>query len=121
MFQIEEFAEGHNLRARRIGQSPRFKQGTAECIAQCEGDPLASRAQFRSKQIHNIVAGGEIENQIRGHVLVESFANCGISGHGFRASLILNSDTSDASVDFDLSDGIVVFDSLRWRQSGFVT
>ena len=43
MSQIEEFAEGHNLRARRIGQSPRFKQGTAECIAQSEANPLASR------------------------------------------------------------------------------
>ena len=61
-------------------QSPRFKQGTAEYIAQCESNPFASRAQFRSKQIHNIVAGGEIENQIRGHVLVQSFANRGIAG-----------------------------------------
>ena len=77
LLRSRRFAEGHNLRARRIGQSPRFKQGTAECIAQCEGDPLASRAQFHSKQIQDIVAGGEIENQIRGLVLVESFANCG--------------------------------------------
>ena len=110
MCQIKKFAERHNLRTRRVGQGARLKKRTAELIAQCEGDPLASRAQFHGKQIQNIVTGGQIKNQIRRCVFVESFANCGVSDHGFRASLVFDSDTSGASVDLDLSDGIVVFD-----------